>query len=354
MHWRADFTGLKQLSLAATMLLLAACVTQPAEQLSFDEKLEQLITSHKYGAAQRLISSHADINEEQRTQHQDKLQVEITAFEHQQRTNAEELRIAKRYGDAITLYQQALGNFPESMLLRDELQTLYSKRDDYVRDLRLSYLLDRADSISNELKMITAISDAKREDEQHKELLAQLNAERDRTALALLQEGQRRLAIKDIKPAIHYLNLSLKLKEDERTITALRLAKRQYKPKKPRRVVVKSKPKLPSQLDISLAAYQDYLDNTELRKALVAIRKAAKLAPDNSDIQAKKNKLNQRIDKIVNVAVEEGKFQYSQGNINAAIKSWQSAAVLAPYDDALKERLAKALRFRERYEALRD
>jgi tetratricopeptide (TPR) repeat protein len=345
---------LSRSGLALLMLGLAACATQPKETLTFDEKFAQLKAEHKYGAAMRLLEANAEFTTEQRESEQESLGKTIVEFEKQQHTQASQLQKQKQYGDAIALYQQALLNYPESLALREHLQGLYSQRDNYVETLQLTYLVDRAKSLEKELATVAAISDAQRENTEKKALLDRLHAERDSTALALLQEGQRRLALKEIKPAMHYLQLSQRLKADERTETALRLAKRQQKPRKVRRVVAKPKPVAPSELDVALSAYQDYLDNNQLRKALLEIRKAVKLAPEDSNIRARKVALDKRIDKLVDVAIEEGKLQYSQGNINAAIERWQAATVLAPYNDALKERLAKAIRFRERYEALRE
>lgn len=344
----------------ATLLISAffsACTTQPVEKVSFPEKLSTLQEQHKFGAASRLLKSdqHPEVDKAEREKLIFQLKESIKIFERSTAKNASDMRNNGQWGNSIAIYEDALSAFPESLFLREKLQTLFSDRDEYTQRLQLAYLVDRAQVLNNEVATQHSISDAHRNNNELQKKLAGLYQERELTANELLKEGQRRLALGQYKNARRYLSLSQDLLADTRTETALRLAKRNIKPKRIKTKII-AKPKAPQQspTDLAVVAYKQALENNELRNAFLEIRKATKLSPDSTDLREKKSVLQKQIGGLVDTAIEQGKYQYSLGNINAAIEHWQSAVTLAPFNDALKERLAKAKLFQRRYEELKD
>jgi tetratricopeptide (TPR) repeat protein len=90
-----------------------------------------------------------------------------------------------------------------------------------------------------------------------------------------------------------------------------------------------------------------------LLRAQRQLGQALTLQPHDSDLLKEQNALQQVVQKHVQEKLENGKYLYSMGEVDAAIAAWQVAAALAPQDQALQQRLERAQKFRQRYEELK-
>ena len=346
-------------SLLLFCAFLSACALQPKVELSFEQQLKLLQNEMRFGTAQRSLE-RAELD----TQSKEILLAENQAMASEYETKvintANQLQRKNAWQDAGDTYKQALGVFPESERLNASNSRFLVARDDYRRKALLQHRILRAKRIPAELSNLEAITDAGG-DKDFKTMKLALSEEAERTAEALLSEGQRLLAAKRWKNAKTVLDLSLALKPDERTATALRIAKTNIKPprkRKPRAVAKKEQPTPEIKVDESAVSaamhrYRYALKTKNLVTARTQIELARQLKPEDETLKREQTQFLSLLASDAKQNIEQGKYYYSLGDIETAIKHWEQAYALTPTDDALRERLQKARRFRDRYEQLK-
>ncbi|MFK7730729.1 MAG: hypothetical protein AB8B48_03825 [Pseudomonadales bacterium] len=349
-----------RLLIAAMFVLLGACAIQPVEEVPLDQKVTQLQKEFKFGAAKRAIES-APEGEQWSAKARQKLldnnRKASAAYEQAVISEASSLQKEQAWASANDLYQGALQAYPESQALRDALNTFYISRDDFHRKQLLAYRVMRAKRLPGELQKLKLIGESGNPDKYQQGLV-----EASDIAEALLAEGQRLMARKKWRSAKSMLQLSKALREDERTNTALRVAKTRVKPV---RVVKKPKPRLEevipqAQLKVDEAAiaaalhrYRYSVQQKDLVSARQHLDSALTLKPGDPELAKEQSRLAALVETDVVQRIEQGKYQYSLGDIDKAIDHWEYAYALSPEDEALRERLQKAHRFRNRYEQLK-
>lgn len=346
-------------SLLLLCAILSACALQPKVELSFEQQLKQLQNEMRFGTAQRSIE-RAELD----TTLKEALLAENQAlagnYEEKVINTAKQQQKKNAWQDAGGTYKQALGQFPESRRLNTANSGFLVARDDYRRKMLLQHRILRAKRIPAELRNLEAITGAGGDQDFISMQLA-LSEEAEQTAEALLSEGQRLLASKRWKSAKTVLDLSQTLRADERTAIAVRLAKSNIKPprkQKPRVVAKKVQPAPEILVDESAVSaamhrYRYALQTKDLVKARTQIELARQLKPDDEILQREETQFLSLLASNAEQNIEQGKYYYSLGDIETAIKHWEQAYALTPNDDALRERLQKARRFRDRYEQLK-
>ncbi len=349
----------------AVLLLchLTACALQPEQDIGFDEKLAKLQGQSRFGAAERLIDS-ADpemLGTEQREQLRTANSKAARQYEQAIIDEANILSDEESWGDAMALYETARSVFPESDRLFQEADKLLIKRDRYLRHQLLAHRVLRAKRLPEELENLQRISDASQSPKYIGEL-ARLQAEADDVAEALLSSGQKLIARKEWRDARAILALAGTLKEDERIETALRVAQSNIKPRRkntPKPVVAATPEPDPEPVvdqeavAKALQQFQSALQGNDFVSARQHLDTARQLDPDNDQVKQLMERLRRRTQTTVEQHIEQGKYQYSLGEIDQAINHWETAYELAPDNEALRERLLKARRFRDRYEQLK-
>ncbi len=346
--------------MAMLFALLSACASQPVEDTPLDQKVAQLQKEFKFGAAQRAIENAAGDEQWTEQARQSLLagnRKASAAYEQAVISEASNLQEEQSWAAANELYQGALRAYPESQALRDALNAFYISRDDFHRKQLLSYRVLRAKRLPEELKRLKLLSESGDPDKYQQGL-----DEASAIAEALLAEGQRLMARQKWRSAKNMLQLSKALREDERTDTALRVANTRVKPA---RAAKKLKPELKEVVpeaqrrvdEAAIAASLDRYRYSVAQKNLVDAQQhlntALALNPDDSSLKREQARLEALITSDVNQRIEQGKYQYSLGDIDKAIDHWEYAYALSPDDEALRERLEKAHRFRSRYEQLK-
>jgi len=357
---------LRVAKLTFLICLLAACAQQPLSTLSTEQQVKLLQKADKYGAAARILESvEPPTLESGKISALKKHNAEIAElFEQRVINDLGVLQKNAKWGEATALIDQSLGNFPESSRLDTAAKELKSARDTFQHNKLIEHRILRAKRLPGELENLHALDDASSDPALAAEY-QRLLLESDATAEALLAEGQTLMAQKQWKRADQLLKLSFALRNDQRTSTALRLTKSNYSPKRRQR----SAKRLGSdsaEMELQavefnsaqLAAtamrrYRELLQQNELAAARLELNRAEQLLTEDQQIQRETLRLDGLIASAVKTRVEQGKYEYSLGNMEQAIGHWEYAFALAPADEALKERLEKARLFKERYEKLK-
>lgn len=344
-------------------LLLSACALQPKVELGIEQRIAQLQSEHRFGAAQRSIEREstevlADDKKQQlladNAKQANDYERRIIALTSTQQQNEE-------WAKAGTELNRALSAFPESAPLVDAHNAYLEARDDFLRDALQAHREKRAQRIPDELESLSSISGAGGGPD-YTASRDRLQKEAENTAVALLVSGQKLLAKKRWREAQKVLKLSKRLQEDSRTDTALRVAARNIKPlPSKRKTKPTNKPIVVEPENIvdepavaaAMHRYRYELQRKNFAQAKEHISKAQQLSPDDQNVAGEYRQFLSLLNSNAKQHVEQGKYHYSLGDIDTAITHWETAYALTPNDDALKERLQKARRFKTRYEQLK-
>lgn len=352
--------------------LVCGCATAPQTRQydSLSQHVDALVQAHEFGAALRIIDKNAstDSNPELRITLREQTIQAARRYEQDSIDAAARLQESDQWGASLALYEQRLQHFPESRRLADAAAIARRERDEFVHQTTVELYTRRAQRLNDEIISVQALRAASDEQIQlPMQLLESLLSERDTVASTLLAEGERLSARGQYPQAVKLLTLSRALRKDERVETALRVTQRKLRPR-PVKASASAKaslgPAAKSKLVEELALQQKI--RTATRKVGAALQEnrlfvaknelAAlhKLDADNAETKRLQTRLDGLFAKVLTRRLEEGEYEYAQGNIDAAIRHWQVAQQIRPDDESLSERLEKAQRFKQRYEALRE
>ena len=102
-----------------------------------------------------------------------------------------------------------------------------------------------------------------------------------------------------------------------------------------------------------MTAYHAARHQGDLIFAQRKLKQALSLRPHSGNLATEQSALTAAVQKHVQEKLENGKYLYSMGEVDAAIAAWQIATALAPDDQSLQQRLERAQKFRQRYEELK-
>ena len=354
------------------LLMLAGCATQIRNSDDLSVHVGQQINEHSYAAALQSINNFAVSNATAKQLNQLRGDVTVAAarFESDTISAAKKLVAQGNWHAAQLIYRRARYSYPESAALGAAEKDFAARRDVHVEFLRIVQYAEKARYLNAEIAQLEQINAATPFNLHTKRELAQQKDQQKLIANALQDAGERQLAAKNYAEARHYLTLSNNLIASTATQATLRKIPHPVK-QRPEKIRIKAMPtpvkvaaptliaRPDSNVDVDLelkqtmAAYYTAREQGDLLLAQRQLGLALSLQPLSSDLAAERDVLNVAVQKRVQEKLENGKYLYSMGEVDAAIVSWQIAATLAPGDQALQQRLERAQKFRKRYEELK-
>lgn len=366
-------TIFRPIQLAALMLLmLAGCATQIRSGDDLAAHVAQQISEHRYGAAVLSIDDFASSNV--RTRQVDQLRGDVSAaaarFEAATINTAEKKVAQGDWHAAQLIYRRACYSYPESTVLGAAETDFTARRDAHVEHLRIVQYAEKARYLNAEIAQLEQINAATPFDLDTKRELARQRDQQKLIASALQNAGERQLTAKNYSQARDYLTLSNNLISNAATQAALRKIPPPVK-QRPEKIKATIKPapvktaapaliaRPDSNIDVdeelkqAMAAYYTAREQGDLLLAQRHLGQALSLQPGSNELVVERGALNAAVQQRVQEKLENGKYLYSMGEVDAAIIAWQIAAALAPGDQALQQRLERAQKFRKRYEELK-
>lgn len=358
--------------IALLLLIMAGCATQIRSTSDLADQVDQQLNEHRYGDALRSVEEFAA--REPNTEHLGRLREHAVAtaarYESEAIVAANERVAGGDWHAAQVIYRKARFNFPESSALSAAEKDFTARRDAFIEHLRIVQYAEKASYLSAEIAQLEQISAATPFNLHTRRELAQQKTQRQLIATALLNAGESQLAAKNYVAARRYLTLSNDLVATTASLDALRqvplLVKRQpikFRPKtKPVAVrmaasTLITRPDSNVDIDFELtqimAAYHAAREQGDLIMAQRKLKQALSLRPHSGKLATEQNALTAAVQQHVHEKLENGKYLYSMGEVDAAIAAWQIATALAPDDQSLLQRLERAQKFRQRYEELK-
>ncbi len=354
------------------LLILAGCATHIRTGSVLAFHVDQLISEHHYGAALLSIDEFAarNANAEQLSRLRHRVTNAAAGYE-SATIDAALTKVSK--GDwhaAQLIYRNARYRFPESLVLGAAETDFTTRRDAHVEHLRIVQYAEKASYLNAEIAQLEQINAATPFNLYTKRELAHRKDEQALIAVALLHAGERQMEAKNYVEARRYLTLSNKLVVSATAENALRQIPRpverqpiKIKPKTQLAVVKIATPALvtrpDSNVDINdelarvMAAYYSARKQGDLLVAQHQLRQAKSLQPYSAELAIEQRALLTVVQKYVQEKLENGKYLYSTGEVDAAIAAWQIATALDPDNQAIQQRLQRAQKFRQHYEELK-
>ncbi|MGI9286407.1 MAG: hypothetical protein ACR2P1_13545 [Pseudomonadales bacterium] len=359
-------------ALPLVLLMMAGCASQIRTASDLSAHVEQQVSEHRYAAALLSISkfSKPEADTEQLSKLRDRVNAAAARYESDTINTARKLVAQGNWHAAQLVYHDARRRYPEGLALNKAEEDFEAQRDAFIAHLRVIQYAEKAKYLNAEiaqLEQITAAApfnlDAKRE-------LARQKDQQQLIATALLDAGERQLSAKNYAQARRYLTLSNNLIASTATQKALRQLPRPVK-KLPKKAKARINPAPVKVLEPALvirpdtnvdtdaefkqtvASYRTARKQGDLLRAQRQLGQALTLRPQNNSLLEEQKTLAEVVRKHVQEKLENGKYLYSMGEVDAAIAAWQIAAALAPQDQALQQRLERAQKFRQRYEELK-
>ncbi len=358
--------------LPVLLLILAGCATQLRTGSDLSVHVDQQLSEHHYAAALRSIDefSARDANAEQLSQLRQRVAATAARYESETIATARAKVATGDWHAAQLIYRKARYRFPESPTLSAAEKDFTERRDAHIEHLRVVQYAEKASYLNAEIAQLEQINAATPFNLHTKRELAHRKDEQKLIATALLHAGERQLAAKNYATARRYLTLSNNLVVSAATEDALRQVPREVK-QKPIKILIKSKPAITAlaapalvmrpdsnvniniEFSRTMAAYYAARERGDWLAAQCQLKQALNLQPDNSELMLEHSVLLTAVHKHVQEKLENGKYLYSTGDVDAAIAAWQIAAALEPDNQALQQRLERARKFRQHYEELK-
>lgn len=330
-------------------LLPGGCAYLSSYSADLSDNIDTLIQQQEYGEAlQRLKyvrTSHADYKRLMQQKKQiDKL---VVKYERQTIQKADKLTRQGKWYTAQITYEQALGKVPQSEKLRKAQQAFLIKRDNYLKQLELSLLLNRANwlikNASTQKKIVRILPD----DYQRYEELRDYPDKVDETADQLVGCVQSALDAGDYNLAETCLKLAERI--GSKNIDKKQLAIANKKLARAEKTEVKR------QNDITRALIAE-LKQGYSQDNLIRARQQLNVLEKQNSRNKTAIKLRKQLDKRYRQGIDQkiaaGRQLYSSGKIQEALDVWNSLLEIDPGNQKLQGHIDRAERVLKKLQRL--
>lgn len=349
---------------AILLSVLAGCTGMDTLQLAQDrpEDLELLLEQHEYARVRQLTGKYLSLDTPQ-------LQQTITQREsdyiNSRYIDARKLEQDRDLLGAVQLLSGALQRVPHSTLLRELRNSLEQER---VRQLqanerkqlvaRASYMIDQQQLYLQQANLKEPSLGQRWENSLNEKAAVTL-------ASQLIEHGKYDLQQGDLKNAQTCLDLSLALHttpEAQAMLAAIAAEKQsQRKAEQQQEDIrqvrkqqqIQQKQQQQQETEVLLAATQQALDNNDLQVARSTFVKIPPSSSNLSEVKAIHDDLDQALGTRVARLMATGDAQYRADKVHQAVRAWEEALTLDPYNSELKKRIDRANKVLARLEELK-
>lgn len=330
-------------------LLLGGCANYYASRPDVDRRVQQWLAEDRYGLAIDTIQAMKPEHPQYRRMRETLPRIRARARAYAERVSKEALQLAQqhKWAEALSLYDEGLAHYPESRLLRNERDRFLRDREQWLAMLDRKWLQLQGEWLLKALPLQRRIVRTNPADDHQQERLKALEKLREETAAGLRKHGMAALEKGNFVLAGRLLGLANELKPDPATRIALsRIQTHGIRADSGQREDTEKR--LRALRRQQARQYQGYFDEAFRREdwleARAYLQELRRLMPDTRAVSERARKLQKAIDREVERLIELGERQYSQGEFEQALKTWEQARPLAPGHRRLAEDIARARR----------
>lgn len=330
-------------------LLFGGCAYLSSYSSELPEKIDTLIQQQEYGEALAMLEyvrpSHAEYNK--LMQQKKRIEKLIPKFETATIKKARKLTRQEKWYPAQQTYEQALKKVPQSKKIHDAQQKFLTQRDNYLKQLELTLLLNRAKWLIKNAPVQKEIVRVIPDEYQRYEELRDYQEKVDETANQLVKCVQSALNASNYNLAETCLSLSEKI--DSKNIDKKQLVSANRKLAQAEKIEVR---KQNDKTRALIAELKQGYSEDNLRRAqyhLNVLRKQN--SRDATSIKLRKQ-LNKRYREGIDQKIAAGRRLYSGGKIQEALDVWNSLLEIDPGNQKLQAHIDRAERVLKKLQRL--
>ena len=242
---------------------------------------------------------------------------------------------------ALDIYSEALNKVENDPAILTAKKNLLEERNTQVTELRKNMLLRRARALVQYKPIYDKLKKLIPNDYDALHDINKFENEKNETSNHLLNCGDHALNTKNYALAEECFELSNKLVSSEKTSELITKTKNIIK--------LDSDKKKVHEL---IKAYHEAYNSGNFPKARHHLDQLLTINPNHKDSRQLKEQLDRDINTRIEKGINLGKIQYSQGKINAALKTWQELSKLDPKNEELSTLVIRAQKVSSKIETL--
>ena len=335
--------------LLVLQLLFGGCAYLSSFSTELPDKIDSLIQQQEYGEALAMLDyvrpSHADYKQLMRQKKQ--IEKLIPEFETKTIQKAQKLIRQEQWYPAQQTYEQALAKVPQSKKIREAQQEFLTQRDNYLKQLELTLLLNRANWLIKNAPVQKEIVRVIPDDYQRYEELRNYPEKVDATADQLVQCVQSALDASNYDLAETCLKLAERI--GSKNIDKKQLAVASKKLAEAEKAEVR---KQNDKTRALIAELKQGYSQDNLRRArhqLDVLKKQN--SRDRTSIKLRKQ-LEKRYREGIDQKIAAGRKLYSSGKIQEALDIWNSLLEIDPGNQKLEAHIDRAERVLKKLQRL--
>jgi len=333
------------------LLLPGGCAYLSSFSAELPEKIDTLIQQQEYGEALQTLEyvrpSHADYKRLMRQKkHIEKL---VVKYERKTIQKADKLTRQGKWYTAQQTYEQAIEKVPQSEKLRKAQQEFLSKRDNYLKQLELSLLLNRANWLIRNASTQKEIVRVLPNDYQRYEEIRDYPDKVDETAEQLVSCVQSALDAGDYNLAETCLKLVERIGSKNIDKKQLALANKT--------LARAEKTEVRKQNDKTralIAELKQGYSEDNLKRARNQLNVLEKQNSRNRTSIKLRKELDKRYRQGIDQKIAAGRRLYSSGKIQEALDIWNSLLDIDPGNQKLQGHIDRAERVLSKLQRLSD
>ncbi len=328
-------------SVLLIQLLSGGCAYLSSFSTELPDKIDTLIQQQEYGEALQTLKyvrpSHPDY--QRLMQQKKKIDKLVVKYERRTIQTADKLVRQGKWYTAEQTYDQALQKVPQSAKLQKAQQQFLTKRDNYLKQLELALLLNRANwlikNASTQKEIVQVLPDDYR---RYEELRDYSNKVED-TAQHLVNCVQSALDAGDYNLAATCLKLAERI--GAKNIDKKQLAKANKTLTRAGKSEVKKQNKKTRAL---IAELKQGYSQDNLRRARNQLNVLEKQNSRNKTAIKLRKELDKRYRQGIDQKIAAGRRLYSSGKIQEALDVWNSLLEIDPDNQKLEGHIDRAER----------
>ena len=335
--------------LSMTLSNLSGCAYIYSRTNNVAEKIDSLAKQKNYGLALKILSyvDKDHFNYVFLMSEKKRITAIAKKYEKNSIIEAESYAKKKQWALAMSSYDTALKNLPESIRIKKSRAKFIIKRDKYLKQLENKLLVSSAKTLSKKTATTKEIAQVIPENQQAKKRLSSHIKEVKLTANKLLECTEDSINNKDFQLAEECLSLASNLSDSKATDKKVTLLQRRIESYKNKQQKSQSKSILKLSKNLSqinsnqeLIRYQQEISQYYLLNK--SDRKAIKL----------KKELDEKIKLTLQSGIKQGQDLYSQGRIKPALTLWNELYQLDSGNTQLNDYIHRAEKVLKKIQSL--
>jgi len=361
---------IRSLIILILMTVLASCSQYYATRPDVDSQIDQWLSQNEYGKIFSTIDNVKKDHPQYKQLQKTLPSLRAAARSYEQAVSEQALKQAQslHWQKALDIYNAGIKKYPQSTLLRNERQRFLNDRDEYLTYLERKFLYDQGEWLLKALPRQQEIVRTNPKDKSQHEFLEQLQELAGETEKKLGRYGLDAMDSEKLLLADRYLSLANTLHPKAEYRIALahiqqRIVNLEAEKNKTGKTAEKTKTKRKENISRKQKAHNQHLERffeyfeeayqrQEWMEAKDYLEEIKRLSPGSARTRNAELRLGEQIDAYIQAQIKSGEHQYSQGEFERALKTWEDALPLDPNNEDLNKHIARAKRVLENLEEL--